>query len=299
MLERLDGRFLVTFLTVLEEGSFSRAAEKLGYVQSTVTSHIQLLEQECRQKLFHRLPRGVKPTDAGEKLAVYARRFVHLGQLLEEELGSLDEPKGLVRVRALESFIVTRLSGFLRPFFLEYPKVTLLLETGFQADIVEQVASHAVDFGIVPKDPSREELVFEPLIEEKMALVSTKSLADLILSEGWDKLTGVQIIGFGNRCVYQMDGQKLLTKLGMPAEAHLAEFPSTEMIRHMISCGLGIAFVPEVTMERELAEGTVVQLPLPNPIRMTHGLIWHKDRVLNTPFKVFRGKLLDHFNFVS
>lgn len=296
MLEKLDGRSLVTFLTVVEEGSFSRAAEKLGYVQSTVTTQIQLLEQECQQKLFHRLSRGVKLTEAGEKLAVYARRFLHLGQSLQEELESLDQPRGFVRVRALESFCVTRLSGFLSPFFKKYPEVTLLLETGFQTDIVEQVASHTIDLGIVPKDPLHKDLIFAPLIEEQMVLVSSRRLAELIFSQGWDKLNGVQVVGFGNRCVYQKNGQKLLAELGMPPEAHVAEFPSTEMIRQMIANGLGIAFVPEITMERELAEQTVVRLPLPKPIRMIHGVIWHKDRVLNTPSKVFRDKLLEHLN---
>ncbi|WP_309273281.1 LysR family transcriptional regulator [Paenibacillus sp.] len=71
-IELLEGRFSKTFIVVMEEQSFSRAADKLGYVQSTVTTHIQLLEQACGQKLFHRLSRGVKPTAAGEKLMKYA-----------------------------------------------------------------------------------------------------------------------------------------------------------------------------------------------------------------------------------
>ncbi|EHB66019.1 LysR family transcriptional regulator [Paenibacillus lactis] len=294
MLEKLEGRFLVTFLTVVGEGSFSRAADKLGYVQSTVTSQIQMLEQICGNKLFHRLSRGVKPTDAGEKLAVYARQFVQLGQMLEEDLGSLERPRGPVRVRALESFCVTRLSGFLNPFFAEYPEVTLLLETGFQGDIVDQVASHEIDFGIVPKDPEREDILFEPLVEENLVLVCSNELASRIRSEDWSGLTGVQVIGFGSRCVYHNDGLRILAELGLPASAPQAEFPSTEMIRSMVACGLGIAFVPEITMEKELATGTVVSIPLPKPVRMNHGLIWHRDRVLGTPAKVFREKLLEY-----
>lgn len=108
MLERLDGRFLVTFLAVWKEGTISGAAAKLGYVQSTVTAHIQLLEQSCGQKLFHRLPRGVKPTEAGEKLARYARQFAQLGQSLQEALNSLEQPRGAVWIRALECDTIDR-----------------------------------------------------------------------------------------------------------------------------------------------------------------------------------------------
>ncbi|MCR2805638.1 LysR family transcriptional regulator [Paenibacillus soyae] len=296
MLEKLDGRYLVTFLAVLEEGSFSRAADKLGYVQSTVTSQIQLLEQTCKQKLFHRLARGVQATDAGERLAVYARQFVQLGRSLEEALGSMEEPQGIVRVSALESFCVTRFSGFLEPFLAEFPGISLHLATGFQGDIVEQVLSHAVDFGIVPKDPSRDDIEFEPLVVERMALVSSAGLGAQLNDKGFSSFTGLQIIGFGNRCVYHTDGQKLLLELGMPLDARTAELPSTELIRQMISYGAGVAYMPEITMERELAEGTIVRIPLQEPSVLTHGLIRHRDRVLNVPARVFRQRLLEWFH---
>ena len=104
------------------------------------------------------------------------------------------------------------------------------------------------------------------------------------------------MIGFGSRCVYQREGQRLLRELGIPEDAHYAEYPSTEMIRHMVRCGLGIAYVPEIAIKRELEEGTVVRLPLPCTATMTHGLIWLRDRVLNTPSKVFRDRLLDFFD---
>ncbi|MFS0726968.1 LysR family transcriptional regulator [Paenibacillus sp. 1P07SE] len=295
MLERLDGRFLVTFLAVRDEGTISGAAAKLGYVQSTVTSHIQLLEQSCGQKLFHRLPRGVKTTEAGDKLTIYARQFAQLGQSLGEALHSLEHPRGAVSVRALETFCVTRLTGFIPPFLSRYPETSIYLETGFQGDIVEQVLSHSIDFGIVPKDPGREELLFDPLIEEKMVLVGSAELARTIATQGWNQLNGVQMIGFGPRCLYQTDGYKILTEMGLPAENRQAEFSSTELIRQLITGGMGIAYLPEAAMARELAEGVAALLPMSQPVTLTHGLLRHRDRVLNTPAKVFRQALLDYF----
>jgi DNA-binding transcriptional LysR family regulator len=94
MIELLEGRFFKTFLAVMEEKSFSRAADKLGYVQSTVTTHIQFLENACKQKLFHRLSRGVKPTAAGEKLVKFAYQFVQLGSSIEEAMGEIEQPRG-------------------------------------------------------------------------------------------------------------------------------------------------------------------------------------------------------------
>ncbi|WP_028591313.1 LysR family transcriptional regulator [Paenibacillus massiliensis] len=296
MLETLEGRSLLTFLAVLEEGNFSRAAEKLGYVQSTVTSQIQLLEQSCNQKLFHRLSRGVKPTEAGEQFALYARQFVQLGHSLEEALENLDHPRGMMRLGSLESFLVTRMSDFMHAFFTEYTEINLLLETGFQADIVEQVQSHALDFGIVPMDPKKEDLIFEPLIEEEMIVVASKSLAHVIESEGWENTSGIQMVGFGSRCVYHTEGLKLLSEMGFPSGSRSTGFASTELVRQIVTCGLGVALVPKISMAQELAEGSVVSLPLPRQVTFVHGIVRHKKRILNTPSKVFYQEIIEYFS---
>ncbi|MEK3788395.1 LysR family transcriptional regulator [Paenibacillus sp. FSL K6-1230] len=299
MLETLEGRSLLTFLAVLEEGNFSRAAEKLGYVQSTVTSQIQSLEQSCNQKLFHRLSRGVKPTEAGEQFALYARQFVQLGHSLEEALENLDHPRGMMRLGSLESFLVTRMSDFMHAFFTEYTEINLLLETGFQADIVEQVQSHALDFGIVPMDPQKEDLIFEPLIEEEMIVVASKSLAHVIESEGWENTSGIQMVGFGSRCVYHTEGLKLLSEMGFPSGSRSTGFASTELVRQIVTCGLGVALVPKISMARELAEGSVVSLPLPRQVSFVHGIVRHKKRVLNTPSKVFYQEIIEYFSNIT
>ncbi|WP_018884821.1 LysR family transcriptional regulator [Paenibacillus massiliensis] len=296
MLETLEGRSLLTFLAVLEEGNFSRAAEKLGYVQSTVTSQIRLLEQSCNQKLFHRLSRGVKPTEAGEQFALYARQFVQLGHSLEEALENLDHPRGMMRLGSLESFLVTRMSDFMHAFFTEYTEINLLLETGFQADIVEQVQSHALDFGIVPMDPQKEDLIFEPLIEEEMIVVASRSLAHVIESEGWENISGIQMVGFGSRCVYHTEGLKLLSEMGFPSGSRSTGFASTELVRQIVTCGLGVALVPKISMAQELAEGNVVSLPLPRQVTFVHGIVRHKKRILNTPSKVFYQEIIEYFS---
>ncbi|MEY8745819.1 LysR family transcriptional regulator [Bacillales bacterium AN1005] len=296
MLENLEGRSLLTFLAVLEEGNFSRAAEKLGYVQSTVTSQIQLLEQSCNQKLFHRLPRGVKLTEAGEQFALYARKFVQLGHSLEEALENLDHPRGTLRLGSLESFLVTRMSNFMHSFFTEYKEIHLLLETGFQADIVEQVQSHVIDFGIVPMNPKKDDLIFEPLIEEEMIVVASRNLAHLIENEGWENNSGIQMIGFGSRCVYHTEGLKLLSEMGLPSEFRSTGFASTELVRQVVTCGLGVALVPKIMMAQELAEGSVISLPLPRQVTFVHGIVRHKKHVLNTPSKVFYRALTEYFS---
>lgn len=291
MLDKIEGRVILTFLSVLEEGSFSRSAEKLGYVQSTITSHIQQLETACGQKLFHRMPRGVQPTDAGHSLAEYARQFRQLSSLLEEQLNRFDEPRGEVRLRTMESFCVTRLGSFLPGFFSEFPHITLRLDTGFQEDIVEETLRHAIDFGIVPRDPGRDELLFEPLVTEPMVFVACKSLAEQVIQSGFEALAQEKVIGFGPRCLYQTVAGSILKDKDVGALEQV-EFPSTELIRQMISYGRGIAFLPKSTIQEQLDAGSIMEIPLGEPVTLTHGVITHKDRALSGAARMFKSRLV-------
>ena len=67
----MDLKYLETFKTIIEEGSYARAADKLGYTQSTITFQVQQLEQELSIKLFEKIGRRMQLTKAGETLIPY------------------------------------------------------------------------------------------------------------------------------------------------------------------------------------------------------------------------------------
>ncbi|MBC6971519.1 LysR family transcriptional regulator [Bacillus sp. Xin] len=295
MIELLEGKFFKTFIAVIEEKSFSRAADKLGYVQSTVTTHIQLLEQACNQKLFHRLSRGVKPTEAGLKLAKFAYQFIHLGMALEEAMSELDQPQGTVHIRMQESFFLTRMSPLIQEFIGSYPKIKVRLGTGFHRDILNQVLEHAVDFGIVPQNPNRSDVIFYPLVEEKLVFIASDVLVQKVESHGLDILNGEIVISFGTSCLYHTRASKLLQEAGIEGNNAL-EFPSIEMIKQSVKCGIGFALIPEMAVKKELEEEQFKALPLCPPIFSTHGLIVHKDRELSFPAKLFKSKVIDYFS---
>ncbi|KEK22885.1 LysR family transcriptional regulator [Bacillus gaemokensis] len=295
MIELLEGKFFKTFIAVIEEKSFSRAADKLGYVQSTVTTHIQLLEQACKQKLFHRLSRGVKPTEAGLKLAKFAYQFIHLGMSLEDAMNELDQPKGTVHIRMQESFFLTRMSSLIQEFIGQYPKIKLRLETGFQPDILNQVLEHAIDFGIVARNVHRNDVIFYPLIEEKLVFIASETLAQKVESKGLNALNDEIAISFGTSCLYHTQANKTLQEAGIEGNSAL-EFQSIEMIKQAVKCGIGFALIPEIAVKKELEKEQFKTLPLCPPIFSTHGLIVHKDRELSFPAKLFKSQIIDHFS---
>nr|WP_285860285.1 MULTISPECIES: LysR family transcriptional regulator [Paenibacillus] len=288
----LEGRFFKTFIAVMEEKSFSRAADKLGYVQSTVTTHIQFLEQACNQKLFHRLSRGVKPTAAGEKLMKYAYQFVHLGASIEEAMNEIEQPQGTVYLRMQESFFLTRFSSFMQHFVKEYPEVKLRVESGFHHDILDQVLDHAIDFGIVPRDPQRNDIVFYPLVEEKLIFIASNALMMEVEREGLHRLSKEVMISFGTDCLYHTQASMAIQEAGIDVKEAI-ELPSLEMIKQSVQCGIGFALVPEIAVQKELDEGCFALLTVSKASYSMHGLIVHKNRELSYPARLFKSKLIE------
>ncbi|MEF3306402.1 LysR family transcriptional regulator [Paenibacillus sp. GYB003] len=293
LIEQLEGRFFKTFLAVFREKSFSRAADKLGYVQSTVTAHIRSLEQACGKKLFDRLARGVEPTEAGVEMAKFARQFASLSDSLEEAMSRIETPRGTVRLQALESFCVTRLPRFFGSFFAAYPDIRLHLETGFYREVVESVSNGRVDLGIVSQRPQQSDLDFFPLREEKLIVVASPEIGRIHEREGWEGLRGVRVVGFGSRCVYQTYASELLSAHGL-GDGDALEFASLEMIKQTVRSGLGVALLPEVGVEAEIRAGELCALRA-EPVPLTHGLVARGGRELNAAPKRLKQSLLDFF----
>jgi LysR family transcriptional regulator, cell division regulator len=295
VIELLEGRFFKTFIAVLEEKSFSRAADKLGYVQSTVTTHIKLLEELCNQKLFHRVARGVVPTEAGLKLAKYANQYIHLGNSIQEEMNDLNQARGTVSIRVQESFFLTRMTKLIELFKKEYPLIKLRIESGFNQNIMNHVLDHAVDFGIVPRDPERHELLFYPLVEEKLIFIASNRLAQEVDNEGSHILNKEILISFGTSCLYHAQSSQVLEQTGIQTEDAI-ELSSLEMIKQCVKQGIGFAMIPEVAVKEELEAGELKSLPLGTELSSLHGLIVNKDRELSYAAKLFKSALIDYFS---
>lgn len=145
----MEFRHLKTFQTIIQTGSFLQAAEQLQYAQSTITLHIQQLEQELGVKLFLRHGKKIKLTAAGKALEVHANFLLHRAQMLHQEMLELVAGKtGHIRIGSIEPVASLQLPPLLVKFCREYPKVRLTLETGVTDVITQRVASGKLDLAI-------------------------------------------------------------------------------------------------------------------------------------------------------
>ena len=149
----MELRNLITFLKIVETGSFSKAAEQLRYSQSTVTVQIQQLEEELHVQLFDRIGKKIYVTEKGRELETHAQKMIDLSQKIASIGGEELELQGTLRIAALDSLITASLPSILREFHSRYPKVDLIVKTADNVfDAERQLSQNEVDLALVTHD---------------------------------------------------------------------------------------------------------------------------------------------------
>lgn len=159
---------------ILELGSFTKAADSLGFTQSSISQMISSLENELSMKLLTRSRHGIKLTLEGAKLYPYIERTLYQYQAMHEkanEIKGLDT--GIIRVGTITSITCHWMPQLIKGFQERYPRVQFLFHQGDYTSIPEWIHTGAVDFGFV--SPSAvTDLKIEPIKEGEMLAVLPK-----------------------------------------------------------------------------------------------------------------------------
>ncbi|MCL6604743.1 MAG: LysR family transcriptional regulator [Paenibacillus sp.] len=257
----MESRHLFTFLVVVEVGSFTRAAQKLDYAQSSITAQIQALEAELGQPLFDRISKKIILTDAGRRLLPYAQEISKMHTMAQDALRSETELAGSLRIGAPESLAAFRLPGIIKEFRELYPQVQIILKPGACWELVDCVRSGELDLVfLLQPETEHKDMHIESLIHEEMALVAPLGhhLAHLEEVSPLDLKTET-ILHTETGCSYRLLFERHLNSYGVFPDPKL-EFWSIEAIKQCVMAGLGISFLPFVTVKSELAEGKLVKL---------------------------------------
>ena len=175
----MDTELARTFLTVAATGNFVAAASRLHVTQSTVSARIHTLETTLGARLFQRGRNGAELTPAGKRFLRHAK---HLVRTVEQARHDVGLPQGFRDVLTVSGRIALW-EGFL-PHWVEWmreaaPDVSLRLEIGFEADIMQGLIEGTVDIGVMYTPTSRTGLTVEPLFDETLLLVTSD------LARGW------------------------------------------------------------------------------------------------------------------
>lgn len=257
----MESRHLFTFLVVVESGTFTRAAQKLDYAQSSITAQIQALENELGQPLFNRIGKKISLTDAGRRLLPYAQEISKMHSMAVNALRSQSVIAGSLTIGAPESLAAFRLPGIISEFRSRYPQVEMTLRPGSCWDLREMCRSGELDISfLLQPEVEDKDLHIETLVHEEMALVAPVNHR---LAHGGQvmpaDLKEEVILHTETGCSYRQLFEQHLNFHGVYPDPKL-EFWSIEAIKQCVSAGLGLSLLPLVAVRKELAEGTLARL---------------------------------------
>ncbi|WP_454857441.1 LysR family transcriptional regulator [Promicromonospora soli] len=263
----MDTRHLEYFVAVAEEGSFTRAAQRLQTVQSAVSAGVRTLEREVRATLFVRSTRRVELSDAGRALLPEARAAIESVDRVFDVVAATESGlRGRLRLGVFANSDVLDAPAFAGRFHELYPGVALSVvasPTG-STGLVDDVRAGRLDLAItgLPLADLAGLRAREILVDEFVAVVpETHELArhDVL---SLDELVAEPFVdgppGFGHRVVVE----RLLAARGLRRDV-VVESPDMGLVSRFVAAGLGVAVAPTFVLRP--APGAVTR-PLDTPL---------------------------------
>lgn len=166
----MEIRQLQYFMAVCEEMHFTKAAEKIGISQPTLSQQIRALEDELNTPLFDRLGKKIALTEAGSLLLQYSSQIARDLQNAKDSIADLRKAqRGALRIGVLPSDLDYRITGLLTEFHRQFPGIKL--QVFASVDILQLVLDNEVDIGISLEGPPDDRLVRIPLCREDYVIV--------------------------------------------------------------------------------------------------------------------------------
>ena len=285
----MELRQLNTFRMVAHALSFSRAATALNYVQSNVTAQIQALEEELGTRLFDRLGKRVALTEAGERFLGYAEKILDLVEEARSAVDEREEVTGSVTISAPESLCTYFLPTVLQQFRRRYPLARVIFRPLSTMNERGHVSEGNVDFAFTLDEPlPSTSLIIENLADEAVLLLASPDhpLASFPLVRS-SQLQGEMFLLTERGCGYRNMLERTLNREGIDVISQL-EFFSVEAIKQCAMVGMGIAFLPKMTVTEELAQGKLVVLPWSGHVfQVMTQMIWHREKWLSPAMQAF------------
>lgn len=256
---------LQLFCRIVETGSFSEAAEACYLSQSAVSQRVRALERHYGRVLLERGRgrAGAEPTEAGQALYEGARQILERVQAMETRLRELDgEVGGTIRLATVYSVGLHSLPPYLSRFIARYPQVNVHLEYARTNRIVEMLRARRIDLGIVAYPEAGRDVEVILFAREPMVCIAPPNHPFAALEAiSWERLRGEAFVAFDRDIPTRRATDELLASRGAGVRV-VSEFDNIETIKRVVENGGGIALVPEVTVRREVRDGTLIARPI-------------------------------------
>jgi len=290
----MDIKNLVTFIQVAELGSFTRAGEKLGYSQPTISFQIKQLEQELGAKLFDRIGHTVRLTDKGREILLYAQRICHTYQEMSQGGTSPEQAPVVIRLAMADSLCIPLIGEGFAAFRAQHPHISLHVVTAGTDDMFRLLDHNEVDL-VCTLDSHIYNTNYVIAAEEKLGVH--------FIASSSNPLSRRQNLSVSDL----LSSSFLLTEKGMSYRRLLDEYlarhslelhpilenGSTELLCSLAEKDMGIAFLPDYVTDTAIQQGSVVRLDVPEfEPELWKQLLYHRDKWVSPQMQA----VIDHLS---
>lgn len=285
---RMNTKNLITFKTILEMGSFQKAADKLGYTQSTVTFQIKQLEEELELELFEKIGRRMELTQAGKDIMPYVDMILQGAEQISNYGKSLSEISGTIKLAIPDSILIYTMQPFIQAFRHEAPNIQLVIHSLQAGQIIQAVMDGIADIGInCEKDSYPDTIIHNNLGTYRILLVASPFMDRGLL----DFVTPHQRKPFSLICnepdgYYQLEMNKYLDKKDIVLNQYM-KVQSIEAVKRCVMNNLGIAVVPSYSVEEELKNGALIPIKTELDEKIYNAIyLYHKNKWISPQMKL-------------
>lgn len=279
----MDIRNFKTFKKIVETGSFSKAAEQLGYAQSTVTFHIQSIESYYRRPLFNRVGNAVELTEFGQNIISHVDALLDAYEAVEGASALDMAPQGSIRIGTPESLLLYRLYDIIREYKQTYPQVEIVISIDMCPALRDKVLKGELDLGILLQPEYQYGQLNTTLLKkEEMCFVAPMDYTgDDFLPQG-----NQMVLYTEKECTYRevfqnyLQGQKFYP-------TNVLETGSVEVIKKYIQYGMGISYLPLYAVQEDARQGKLRIQQHDSPVEFYTQVIFHKNKWLSPAVQAF------------
>ncbi len=283
----MDLNALNIFIEVAEHKSFTRAGEKLGYSQPTVSFQIKQLEKELGVQLFDRIGHTVNLTDAGRDALQYAQRICQMSQEMVLGADQRREPRGVLRIGMPDSLTSPLIVREFGRFRTRYPEVQLHIITADTADVFRLLDHNEVDI-VCTLDTRVYDTAYVIADEERVGVHVVASANNPLARR--QRVEVEELLSFPFMLTEKgMSYRRLLdehmAKMDLEIQPIL-EMGDADLICRLVEEDMGLSLLPAYVTEEAVRRGTVVRLNVAGfDAAVWKQLLYRKDKWVSLPMQ--------------
>lgn len=288
----MDLKYLNTFMTIVQEGSFSKAAGLLNYTLPAITFQIQQLEAELSTKLFEKIGRQMIISPAGERLIPYAQEVLLSVEKLKSLNASLQQLEGSLTLAMAETQLCYRLPPVLKKFHERAPRAKLILRSMNCYEARDALINGSIDLGVFYEDVggTQNSLICYEIEACSLSLVASpstkKAFPDFITPE---RHLDVPFLIDESNCIFRQIFERYLKEKKISL-SHTIELWSIPTIKNLVENDMGISFLPTFTVQHELESGRLCSIRTDSGLetrRITAVCAHHKNKWISPLMELF------------